>query len=145
MQDVSIENQHTENFLVTPSGKQRTAQRAEQALVLRYCQHLAGLGIATSRKKYVPAGEVRPIYCDVWVEHRRVLIEAKNSDSREALRSAIGQLFDYRRFHNPSPGLAVLLPYPPKAERLDLLRSAGIEAIWPHGAGFRDSAGGRFT
>lgn len=145
MQDVDIENHHTESFLVTPSGASRVAQRAEQALVLRYCEHLAHLGIKTNRKKYVPAGEVRPIFCDVWIEDRLALVEAKNSDSREALRSAIGQLFDYRRFHGHPPALAVLLPYPPKEERLDLLRSAGIEAIWPHGGGFRDSAKGRFT
>ena len=145
VQDVDIENRHTETFTVTPSGKPRTAERAEQALVLRYRDYMATKGIKANRKKYVPAGEVRPIYSDAWVEDRNALIEAKNSDSRENLRSAIGQLFDYRRFHHKPPVLAVLLPYRPKAERLELLRSAGIEALWPHAGRFRDSAGGQFT
>src|SRR5262249_51460591 len=105
---------------------------------------MAAKGIRVSRKRYLPAGEVRPIYSDAWVEDRHTLIEAKNSDSRDALRQAIGQLYDYRRFHQPPLQLAVLLPYEPNPERLDLLRSAGIEAVWPHGSGFRDSAHGVF-
>ncbi len=73
------------------------------------------------------------------------MIECKNSDGRDAIREAIGQLFDYRRFHSEPPRLAVLLPYKPNADRLDLLRSVGIEALWPHGDGFRDSANGQFV
>lgn len=102
--------------------------------------------IIVTRKKYLPAGEARPFFCDAWVESRQVLIEAKHCDSREALRMAIGQLFDYRRFHQPGPAhLAVLLPHPPDADPLDLLRRVGIEALWPDGNGFRDSAAGALT
>jgi hypothetical protein len=144
VEDVEIEQQHTENFMVTPSGEPRPAQRAEQKLVLRYRDYMAAKGIRVSRKRYLPAGEIRPIYSDAWVEDRRALIEAKNSDSRDAIRQAIGQLYDYRRFHQPPLQLAVLLPYKPNAERLDLLQSAGIEAVWLHEPGFRDSAHGAF-
>jgi hypothetical protein len=101
--------------------------------------HLAAKGVTVSRKKY-RAGQVRPMFCDLWVGGRHALIEAKNSDAREALRMAIGQLYDYRRFHELPVCLAVLLPYKPNPDGLALLQSAGIEAIWPHGAGFRDSA-----
>jgi hypothetical protein len=145
MEDVDIEQQHTETFMISPSGEPRPAERAEQKLVLRYRDYMAGKGIIVRRKKYLPAGEVRPIYSDAWVEDRRALIEAKNSDSRDALRQAIGQLYDYRRFHEAAVRLAVLLPYQPNAERLDLLRSAGVEAVWPYGAGFRDSSRGAFV
>ena len=78
-------------------------------------------------------------------QDRNALIEAKNSDNRGNLRQAIGQLYDYRRFHQSPISLAVLLPYQPAVERLNLLRSAGIEALWPHGDGFRDSAHGTFV
>jgi hypothetical protein len=145
IEDVDIEQQHTETFMVSPSGEPRPAERAEHKLVLRYRDYMAAKDIAVRRKRYQPAGEVQPIYSDAWVEDRHALIEAKNSDSRDALRQAIGQLYDYRRFHQPPVHLAVLLPYPPNAERLDLLRSAGIEAVWPHGPGFRDSARGAFV
>lgn len=144
VEDVPIEDRNTERFMTSPSGKPREAERAEAALVYRYRDHLAGKGIAISRKKY-RAGQVRPIFCDVWVQDRHALIEAKNSDGREALRMAIGQLYDYRRFHEPPVRLAVLLPHQPSSGGLALLQSAGIEAIWEHGAEFRDSANGAFV
>lgn len=119
VEDVDIEQQHTETFVVNPSGESRTVERAEQKLVIRYHDHMAAKGIVVGRKKYLPAGEVRPIYCDAWVKDRNALIEAKNSDSRDAIRRAIGQLYDYRRFHQPQPRLAVLLPDRPADDRLD--------------------------
>jgi hypothetical protein len=139
--DVPIEDRHTERYMQTLSGEPREADRAEARLVHRYQAHLAAKGVTVSRKRY-RAGQVRPMFCDLWVEERRALIEAKNSDAREALRMAIGQLYDYRRFHEPPVRLAVLLPHQPSPDGLDLLQSAGIEAIWPHGTGFRDSANG---
>jgi hypothetical protein len=142
--DVPIEDQHTERYMQTPSGETREADRAEARLVHRYQAHLAAKGVTVTRKRY-RAGAVRPMFCDLWVEDLRALIEAKNSDAREALRMAIGQLYDYRRFHEPPVRLAVLLPHPPNHDGLDLLRSAGIEAIWPRGSGFRDSANGTLT
>jgi hypothetical protein len=144
-EDVEIEQQHTETYMTTPSGEPRPAKRAEQRLVLRYRDYLAAKGVRVCRGKYLPVGEVRPIFSDVWVPDRHALIEAKNSDSRDDLRQAIGQLYDYRRFHQPPVNLAVLLPYAPRPERLNLLRSADIQAIWPYGAIFRDSARGVFT
>lgn len=145
IEDVDIEWQHTEVFIVSHSGEPRTAERAEQKLVLRYREYMEAKGITVRRKRYFAAGEVRPIYSDIWVEARRALIEAKNSDSRDAVRQAIGQLYDYRRFHEPPVHLAILLPYAAAGDRLDLLRSAGIETVWPHGTGFRDSAHGTFV
>jgi len=145
MDDVPIENQNTESYMVNPSPKSRVVQRAEQALVKQYRDHMATKGVAVTRKRYLPKGEVRPIFSDAWVEARNVLVEAKNSDSRDGLRQAIGQLFDYRRFHEVDISLAVLLPYKPMGDRLDLLTSAGIAAIWPVGVGFRDTAGGQFV
>jgi hypothetical protein len=145
IEDVDIEWQHTEVSLVSSSSEPRTAERAEQKLVLRYREYMEAKGITVRRKRYFATGEVRPIYSDIWVEARRALIEAKNSDSRDAVRQAIGQLYDYRRFHEPPVHLAVLLPYEATGDRLDLLRSAGVETVWPHGAGFRDSAHGTFV
>jgi hypothetical protein len=145
IEDVDIEWQHTETYTVSLSAEPRTAQRAEQKLVLRYREYMEAKGVMVRRKRYFAAGEIRPIYSDIWVEDRRALIEAKNSDSRDAVRQAIGQLYDYRRFHEAPVHLAVLLPYEATGDRLDLLRSAGVETVWPHGPGFRDSARGMFV
>lgn len=145
VEDVPIEARHTERFMCSPSGEPREAERAEAALVNDYQAHLAAEGVAVSRKKY-RTGQVRPLFCDLWVQDWRALIEAKNSDSRERLRMAIGQLYDYRRFHDePHVRLAVLLPHKPSPDGLALLQSAGIEAIWRYGEGFRDSANGAFA
>jgi hypothetical protein len=75
------------------AGEQKFAHQYER-FVLRYRDYMAAKGVTVRRKKYVPAGEVRPLYSDAWVEDRRALIEAKNSDSRDAIRQAIGQLYD---------------------------------------------------
>lgn len=145
VEDVDIEQQHTEAYMVTPTGQPREADRAEQRLVLSYRDYMATKGILARRKRYRPAGEVRPLFSDIWVESRRALIEAKNSDDRNAVRQAIGQLYDYRRFHEPPIHIAVLFPYKPSPDRLHLLQSADVQALWPHGNKFLDSARGRFV
>ena len=65
----------------------------------------------------------------------RCVPEAKNSDSKEALRMAIGQLYDYGRFYEPPVRLAVLFltsPTPtarPPAERRNRSDMAPRERI----------------
>ena len=59
VEDVSIEQQHTERFMVNPSGEPREAKRAEQGLVLRYRDYMAAKGVTIGRKKYLPTGQVR--------------------------------------------------------------------------------------
>ena len=145
--EIVIEQHNAGSFDVRPSGAPRTGTRAEAPLVRAYCDHMKAQDVAVCRMMYRPAGEVTPLYCDAWVRERNLLIEAKHSQARDALRQAIGQLYDYRRFHMPSPSLAVLLPYKPTGDRGELLGSAGIAAIWPrrNGGGFEDSAGGAFA
>ena len=135
--DVPIERQNTEWYVTHPSGEPSQRERAEQALVLRYAAYMGERGVEVTRRRYRPAGEICPIYCDAWVPALTLLVEAKNSDSRINVRSAIGQLYDYRRFHETPPMLAVLLPYQPLGDRAALLESANVEAIWGHGDGFR--------
>jgi hypothetical protein len=61
------------------------------------------------------------MFCDQWVQDWYALIEAKNSDSKRRLRMTIGQLYDYRWFHEPRVCLAVLLPHQPNPDGLALL------------------------
>jgi hypothetical protein len=145
--EIAIEHHNADSFDVSPSTAPRTGTRAEAPLVRAYFDHMRAHGIQVCRMMYRPAGEVSPLYCDAWVKERTLLVEAKHSQARDALRQAIGQLYDYRRFHAPLPSLAVLLPYKPTGDRRDLLNSAEIAAIWPNhkGTGFEDSAGGTFV
>jgi hypothetical protein len=58
------------------------------------------------------------------------LIEAKATTSREAVRMAIGQLMDYRRYYDRHPSLAVLLSSHPTAACIELLTDNPLAAIW---------------
>ena len=90
----------------------------------------------------MPPGEAKPLFCDLRDSSANTLVEAKGSVSREAIRMAIGQLADYRRFTGTDARLGVLVPEAPRQDLLALLASQGIAAIWPVGGGFEDSADG---
>jgi hypothetical protein len=136
VEEVPIENRWTEKFFVNPSAEQYEAERREQELVLELEGFLRQLGHDAARLKIVPEGEMRPIFCDVYDSTAGVLIEAKGTVAREALRMAIGQLMDYRRFAPDGTRLAVLVPEKPREDLLALLDSANVEAIWPDGGHF---------
>ena len=90
--------------------------------------------------KIVPPGERRPMFCDLVDKSRNVLIEAKGSVTREDVRMAIGQLIDYRRFADTAARAAVLLPEKPRHDLVELLRSAGVEGIWPIAGDYEGTA-----
>jgi hypothetical protein len=52
----------------------------------------------TARLEIVPSGDQRPIFCDIYDKTAGVLVATKGPVAREAIRRAIGQLMDYRRF-----------------------------------------------
>ena len=95
--EVAIENRWTERFFVNPSADEYIAERREQELVLELEAHLRRRGHDAIRLKIVPRGEHRPIFCDLYDKTAGVLIEAKGTVAREALRMAIGRLVDYRQ------------------------------------------------
>ncbi|GAA2368232.1 restriction endonuclease [Streptomyces sparsogenes] len=136
VQDVEIEKQHTERMVVSPNLEEREAERREAPLVTAYRDHLKAQGHNVTRKKIVPAGEVRPLFTDLHDTTDNVLIEAKGSVTREAVRMAIGQLYDYRRYIKPTPSLAVLLPSRPREDLIELCNLSGASVIWRNGETF---------
>jgi len=142
---VPVEQQNVEEVEVCRTTDSYTATRAEQTLVLAYCQFLEGRGSVVSRFRVRPPGEARPIVCDVYDETRNNLLEAKGSGTRGELRMAIGQLTDYARFQKSAPALAVLVPTRPRQDLEELLTAARVSAVWPEGKGFVDNARGRFS
>jgi hypothetical protein len=144
--EIDIERHTTLAFEVKPPDITRIGRRAESQLVHEYRDHMAAQMIEVRRMKYEPPGEAA-MYSDAWVSTRNLLIEAKSTQGRDALRQAIGQLYDYRRFHEPvRPVLAVLLSYEPTGDRRALLEHAGIGAIWPRQrVGFQDTANGAYV
>jgi hypothetical protein len=121
---------------VEPSNEGHEAERREQKLVLAYRDHLKRKGVAETRLKIVPDDEHKAPFSDVYVPDRNLLVEAKGNVERGAIRMAIGQLADYRRFLEPRPDVAVLVPERPRPDVWALLRAEQIDVIWPEGAGF---------
>lgn len=133
---VPVEQQWTERAFVAPTGKEHEAERREQALVLAYQAHLQRQGHDVERLKIVPSGEAKPLFCDLYDWSENVLIEAKGTVERGAIRMAIGQLLDYSRSIDPRPRLVALLPSLPRNDLRELLYSAGVEIVWREGKRF---------
>jgi hypothetical protein len=94
---------------------------------------LQGLEMAT------PGSKLRADLYDPYVS---LLIEVKAQTTRDYLRFAVGQLYDYRRYLSFPVELAVLVPTQPDDDLAGLLRSAAVGAIWPNAGSFRDSQDG---
>lgn len=141
---VPIEQQQTEKAYVAPSNEPYEAERREQVLVLELEAHLRSLGHEVFRHRILPPGEVRPLFTDLYDASLDMLVEAKGTVERSAIRMAIGQLADYKRFvSDGSPRhTAVLLPSEPRKDLCDLLVSQNIDLIFKSNAGFDDSTGG---
>ena len=140
---VEVEQQHVEMFEVERTAGPVKVRRSEQSLVLGYCRFLEARGEQLTRLRALPQGVLNCLYSDVFNEERGQLVEAKGEASRAAIRMAIGQLFDYRRFA-PDAELAVLLPERPSSDLEELLSSVQIAAIWRDGDSFMDNVAGRF-
>jgi len=70
------------------------------------------------------------------------LIEAKVYADRETLRSALGQLLDYKRHYPRRPSVGILVGTRPSPASLKYLGHYGITAVWQTPSGrFRDSTG----
>jgi hypothetical protein len=128
---------------VTPSSVTRQMIRAEAQLVRQYRNWLDPL-TTRLRGLIIPTGD-HVLRADLYDTQLDVLIEAKSDVSRESVRYAIGQLFDYRRYLDPRPALAILVPNELDTDLAALPGEAGIDVIWPVDDHFTDSAGGRLT
>lgn len=129
---VPVEEQHTERAYVTPDREPYEIERREASLVRRYRDHLVRKGHTVSRLRVVPPGETAPLYSDLWDETASELVEAKGSVTREQLRSAVGQLFDYGRFVDANTR-TVLLPSCPRPDLVSYLQTVGVDAVYPDG------------
>ena len=131
VEQVSVEEQHTERAFVTPNREPYALERAEASLVLRYRLYLQGQGHTVTRLRVIPAGEAAPLYSDLSDETDAELIEAKASVTRDQIRHAVGQLLDYGRFVE-ARARTVLVPSRPRDDLMAYLRSVGIGVVYPN-------------
>ena len=140
VQDVPVDEQWTEKAFVAPGHRACESERREQELVLAFREHLLSQGHEVGRVKILPPGEAKPLIPDLIDRTTNTLFEAKGTVERGAIRMAVGQLLDYRRFLTPAPRLAVLLPSQPREDLQEFLRSAGVDFVWRQRKKFVDSA-----
>ncbi|SDK67337.1 hypothetical protein [Streptomyces indicus] len=136
VEDVAVEQSIVKKTRV-PAQAEREAERREAVLVDRYLRHLRRQGVTATRKKITLGDERTVLRTDIYVAADNFLIEAKGTISREAIRSAIGQLFDYQRYISPRPALGLLLPDQPREDMIDLCAALNITSIWAEGDSFQ--------
>jgi hypothetical protein len=129
VEEVDPESRAAEQF-TTSALAERTAERREAALITEYLEfrRLSGLS-KLCRLKIKPVGEALPLYTDLYDPETRLIIEAKGTVTRDAIRMALGQLLDYRRFVDRPHKLGVLLPEAPRRDLLEYLDSNGVNVI----------------
>jgi hypothetical protein len=139
---VAVEKRRSYKAIVK-ARPETVADPAESRLVHDYTEHLTGGGDEVCRLA-IPLPSGTTIQNDIIIKTRKALVEAKGATTRSNVRTAIGQVIDYRRFWKPSI-CGVLLPSEPDDDLMGLLDSAGIAAVWRTGSGWADSAGGALT
>lgn len=111
--------------IITPA--RRAATRTEWVLVDSFVQ---ATGVEAKRRRYdLPDGTV--LHADLFVEGARLLVEAKASAGRSAIREAIGQLHDYAHKESEPVTKVLLVPRSPAEDLLEVLSRLGIRVLWP--------------
>ena len=64
---VPVEEQYTERAFIEPGREPYEAERQESKLVQAFRQYLGSKGHAVQRLQVLPAGEVKPIFSDLWI------------------------------------------------------------------------------
>ncbi|MFF0579155.1 hypothetical protein [Streptosporangium saharense] len=135
---VMIEPETNKKTLSVRSAIPQTeAERREAKLSAEFQAYLESQNHKVKRFQINPKGSTSTLLTDLYDATSHVLYEAKGNSSRNAVRMAIGQLFDYCRHVEPAePRLAVLLPGKPYEDLQDLLESVGISLVYRDGNSF---------
>jgi hypothetical protein len=140
VKEVPVEQHLTESTLVGLAAEPYEAERREQKLVRAFLEHLGNQGHDVCRLQLLPPDEPAPIFCDLYDKTANVVVEAKGSVARPAIRMAIGQLADYTRLLQETPRKVLLVPQRPRPDLLSLAASQDIEVVWPNGSSFETAS-----
>lgn len=113
------------------------AERREAKLSDKFLEFMAQRGHTMGRYQIQVKGTTSTLLTDLYDKNAHILYELKGTTRREAVRMAIGQLFDYRRHITPpNPTLAILLPSEPNDDLKALLAELGITLVYQDGSTF---------
>ena len=109
----------------------------EKKLVIQYSDFLIANDVGILERNKITIKNENTVFTDGWLSKQQLLIEAKSNTTREKIRMAIGQLFDYQRHVDPKPKkLAILVPKKPRDDLMNLLDEMNIMVIYPEGKSF---------
>jgi hypothetical protein len=120
----------TTYFYETTGSEPSSSDKAESRLVAEF-EKWRGSARPPFKRWAIRIDEATsPLLTDIYDEHTSTLFEAKGSESRDAVRQAIGQLLDYRR-HIPVAHFqsALLLPAAPSQDLQALISDVGLGLI----------------
>ncbi|GIH09398.1 hypothetical protein Rhe02_74650 [Rhizocola hellebori] len=126
---LSVESHNTETFTTNPSKGLTEAERREAALVGRFSSWLVKQGHEVGRQQIRLPGGAASLYTDLFDFTTSELFEAKGASTRNHVRLAIGQLFDYERYVKAARR-SVLLPVRPQLDLVSLLNDLKIDCVW---------------
>jgi hypothetical protein len=125
---LEVESAETIEYEVSIAAAVRLARRSEAGLVQDFADYLRQHGNTVGTHHHsVPSGAIR---VDLVDETRCRLWEAKSEVGRSAVRMAIGQLADYRRFEPTSWSTGVLLSRRPSDDLIALCLSVDAAVAW---------------
>ena len=120
----------TRSFTIRLTRTESQGERRELLLVHDFAAQLTKASHDVCQHDYPIETATTVLSCDLFDETANVLYEAKSNTSRESVRMAVGQLFDYRRFDPAGVDLAVLLPRRPPADLEAYLKACGVGLVW---------------
>lgn len=130
-----------------PADAEIIRHPAEGRLVAAYAswrRARAGRDVLVRHELRTPAGGV--LLTDAFDTAKKVLLEAKATTERPAIRMAIGQLLDYSLWAPKHKSLAILVPRMPSDDLIKVAALAKIEVVWQLPSGdFDDTAGGALS
>ena len=131
---VDVETSEVDEFEQKRTDETVIAKKRESELTKEFRVYLEAKGHSVRRYRLTTPNSVRPLFTDEFDLTDGTLYEAKSSVSRQAIRMAIGQLFDYRRYiDRDDVSLSVLVPTRPSDDMVDLLSSLGIGCVVRNG------------
>jgi len=131
-----IENAASEPCQANPRLRLSDQERQERKMALNYASYLKELGRSVVRHRVILPDDPVPLLTRLYTTTTDTLTETRCDATREAVRSAIGQLLDLKRIFTTAK-LELLLPVTPRPDLMELLHSQGITVVWPEDRSYK--------
>lgn len=105
------------------------SERKEATMMADLEAELGSMGLHVCRVRITPPGSAARMYTDTFDVSRGELFELKAAATRVNVRTAIGQLLDYRRFVSGVSTSTVGLPTCPAADLVELIHDCGMQLV----------------